>query len=461
MPDPAGAAPDRRPASPTAGARPGQSGSGPSLKTREAWSSPAGFILASIGSAVGIGNIWRFPYMVGTHGGGAFLIPYLLAVVLLGLPLMIAELTLGRHFRRSVVPAFEAIGTSLRGLGLFLVFVLTMILAYYLVVTGWVLAYFVAFAAGAPMSFADFTNSYAPLFFFVLSGGICFLVVRAGVRAGIERLSALLMPVLFVMVSVLAGVALALPGAARGVRFYLAPDFSALGDPLVWTAAFGQAFFSLGAGTGVMLTYGSYLPHGNVVRSAGLITGADLLVALIGGLVVFPTVFAFGFDPAAGVQLAFVTLPRIFQEMRLGLLFGATFFLLLFIAALTSAVSLLELPVATLIDAYGMRRTPATAVTAGTVLLVGFPSALSYTALKVELFGVPLLDLKDFAFGTIGMIVAALVVSVTAGWLAPARIVTADMGARRGVRRLFLMALRWVIPLVLGVTLAARVLERR
>ena len=347
------------------------------MPERETWSSRAGFVLACIGSAVGIGNLWRFPYVVGTHGGGAFLIPYVIAVAACGLPLMILEFALGRRFRSSVVPAFAALRPGLRWLGYGLVLVQTMILAYYLVVTGWVLAYFLAFAAGAPMTFAAFTDSYVPLLFFLLAGGLCFLVVQSGVRRGLERLCNVSMPVLIAMLGLLAAVALSLPGAGRGVAFYLTPDFTRLADPLVWTAAFGQAFFSLGVGTGIMLTYGSYLAHAGIARSALLITAADLVVAIAGGLVVFPVVFSFGYDPEAGVRLAFVTLPRIFEEMGFGLLFGSTFFLLLFFAALTSAVSILEVPVATLMDVWGISRRRAAAAATGVVMLLGLPSALS------------------------------------------------------------------------------------
>jgi NSS family neurotransmitter:Na+ symporter len=346
----------------------------------------------------------------------------------------------------------------LRFLGLVLVLILTMILAYYLVVTGWVLAYVLAFATGKPMSFAEFTSSYRPLVFFLLSAALCFVVVRTGVHGGIERLSRVLMPTLFVMLAVLVVVALSLPGASRGLAYYLTPEFPRLLDPLVWTAAFGQAFFSLGVGAGIMLTYAGYGVRGELLKTAMLITGADLLVALLGGLVVFPVVFSFGSDPAAGVQLAFVTLPRIFQEMTFGMVFGTAFFLLLFIAALTSAVSVLEVPVATLVDAYGVARKPATAIAAGAVTLIGLPSALSYTALKVELFGTPLLDLKDFAFGTLGLMTAGLVMSVTAGWFADEQILRMAVGGGPWRRGLFVVVVRFLIPLVLFVNLAVRML---
>ncbi len=426
---------------------------------REKWSSSIGFILASIGSAVGIGNIWRFPYMVGENGGGAFLIPYLIAVFLFGLPLMILEFALGRHFKTSVVPAFGTLGKKFKMAGFFLIFIMGMILSYYLVITGWVLAYSLFFIIGNPIPFSQFTGSYYPLLFFLISGGISFIVVRAGVKQGIEKLSKFLIPLLFAMLIALVIFALSLPGAAKGIEFYLTPDFTKLADPLVWTAAFGQAFFSLGVGTGIMLTYGSYMRDESIAKSAVIITVADLFVAILGGFVVFPIVFSSGLDPASGVKLAFVTLPPIFQEMSFGFLLGTVFFLLLFFAALTSAVSMLEVPVATLIDSYGFERKKATSIVSIIIILIGLPSALSYTTLKLELFGIPLLDIKDFAFGTIGIIAAGLILSIIAGWFIDEEIIFKQIGGSRWMQRLFMLTIKIFIPLILFINLMARVIN--
>jgi NSS family neurotransmitter:Na+ symporter len=424
---------------------------------REKWSSSIGFILASIGSAVGIGNIWRFPYIVGANGGGAFLIPYFIAVFMFGMPLMILEFVMGRHFKTSVVPAFSAIERRFRMAGFFLVFVMSMILSYYLVITGWVLAYSLFFIINQPVSFSDFTASYYPLWFFFISAGASFLVVRGGVRHGIEKLSRYLIPLLFTMLLLLLAFTLSLPGAARGIEFYLTPDFSKLSDPFVWTAAFGQAFFSLGVGTGIMLTYGSYMRDENIIKSAAMISVSDLLVALIGGLLVFPIVFSFGLDPASGVHLAFVTLPPVFQEMRFGIFLGTVFFLLLFFAALTSAVSMLEVPVATLIDSYGFERKKAASVVSGIIFVVGLPPALSYTILKLELFGKPLLDIEDFAFGTIGIIITGLILSFVAGWILDPGIIFKEIGGSRKLQLLFIVIIKFFIPLILFINLAIRI----
>jgi len=426
---------------------------------RERWSSTAGFVLASVGSAVGIENLWRFPYVVGTNGGGAFLVAFVVALLLCGLPLLIVELSLGQRFRASVVPTFERIDRRLRLVGLGLVLVPTLILAYYLVITGWVLAYVVVLGAGRSLSFSDFTGSYWPLACFAASGVLCLLVVRRGVERGLERAATVLVPGLFAVLLGLVGMALTLPGARPGVSFYLTPDFGRLADPTVWTAAFGQAFFSLGIGEGIMLTYGSYLARGSITRSAVAITAADLLVALLGGLIVFPIVFSLGVDPAAGVELAFVTLPPVFAALPLGPVLGALFVLLLFVAAMTSAVSLLEVPVATLIDVRGMARPRATALVMAAVLLAGLPAALSYTPVGLRLAGVPVLDLQDFAVGTVGLIAGGLVLSLVVGWGVP--LAALLPGPAPWVRRALVVAVRLVIPVVLAVTLLLRLVEGR
>lgn len=426
---------------------------------REKWSSSIGFILASIGSAVGLGNIWRFPYIVGLNGGGAFLIPYLIAVFLCGLPLMVLELAMGRHFKTSVVPTLSAIGKRFRFAGFFLVFVMGMILSYYLVITSWVLAYSIFFIVGVTIPFSAFTRSYYPLLFFLMSGIISFVVVRAGVKRGIEKLSKLLVPVLFGILCILVVFSLSLPGAMRGIEFYLTPDFSKLLNPYVWTAAFGQAFFSLSVGTGIMLTYGSYMGEERIVKSAAVITVADLLIAILSGFVIFPIVFSFGLDPATGVKLAFVTLPPIFQTMSFGSFWGAVFFLLLFFAALTSAVSMLEVPVATLIDSYGLKRKNATWIVSLIIILIGLPSALSYTPLQLELFGKPLLDLNDFAFGTVGIIAAGLVLSITVGWFLDLGIIFKEIEVGRRMQKLFLFVIKFFIPFVLLINLVSRVIK--
>ena len=420
---------------------------------REEWSSTLGFILASIGSAVGIGNIWRFPYIVGANGGGAFLVPYLVSVLLFGLPLMMLEFAIGRSTGMSVVSAFQSLRQRFSAAGLAIVVIVSLILSYYLVITSWVLAYALFFALNRPVDFGAFTGSYLPLIFFLLSGLAVFLTVRSGVREGIEKIARYLIPALVVILLFLVAFSLTEPGALEGVRFYLSPDYSKLADPAVWTAAFGQAFFSLSVGMSVMLTYGSYLKRGDLFRSASIIVVADMLIAILAGLMIFPLVFTAGVDPAAGVNLAFVTLPSVFVEMQFGMVLGALFFLMLFAAALTSAVSMLEVPVATLMDSYGYQRKRATLLVFAAVMLLGFPSALSYTALKLEIFGTPFLDLSDYAFGTIGLIVAGLILSIVGGWYMDRTRIYTEIGGCGWQQRVYMVLIRYCVPIILLITL--------
>jgi NSS family neurotransmitter:Na+ symporter len=420
---------------------------------REEWSSTLGFILASIGSAVGIGNIWRFPYIVGANGGGAFLVPYLIAVLLFGLPLMVLELAIGRSTGTSVISAFRSIRQRFAAAGLVIVVVVSLILGYYLVITSWVLAYALFFTFNQPVEFGAFTGSYLPLVFFLVAGLAVYVTVRSGVREGIERASRYLIPVLLVILISLVAVSLTEPGAVEGIGFYLSPDFSRLTDPAVWIAAFGQAFFSLSVGMGILLTFGSYLRREALFRNAGIIAAADILIAVLAGLAIFPLVFTAGLDPAAGVNLAFITLPTAFTEIRYGMLLGALFFLMLFAAALTSAVSMLEVPVAALMDSYGYPRKRATLLVFVAVMLLGLPSALSYTALNLEAFGMPFLDLADYAFGTIGLIVAGLIMCVVGGWFMSRTRLCAEIGGCGWQQTVYMALIRYGVPAILLITL--------
>lgn len=248
-------------------------------------------------------------------------------------------------------------------------------------------------------------------------------------------------------------IALTEPGAAEGIGFYLSPDFSRLTDPGVWIAAFGQAFFSLSVGMGILLTFGSYLGKEGLFRNAAIVAVADVLVAVLAGLVVFPLVFTAGLDPAAGVNLAFITLPAAFTEIQYGMVLGALFFLMLFAAALTSAVSMLEVPTAALMDSYGYPRKRATLLVFAAAMLLGLPSALSYTALNLEVLGTPFLDLADYAFGTIGLIVAGLLVSVVGGWFMSRSRICKEIGGCGWQQTVYMALIRYGVPAVLLITL--------
>ncbi len=355
---------------------------------RGIWSSNIGFLLAAIGSAIGLGNIWRFPYITGQHGGGAFVLVYMGCVLAVGIPILLAELLLGRKTQRDCVGAFRTLRPSspwaITGwLGVVSGFV---ILSYYGVVGGWVLHYtFLSLSNGfVGRSTAEVSTMFTTLagsptqqiawqtLFMLLTIGI----VGGGIHRGIERGNKIMMPMLFLLLCGLMIYSLGTKGAGAGVDFLLNPRWEEM-SPVGILEALGQAFFSLSLGMGAMITYGSYLQkESNLVRSAFYIALGDTLVAILAGFVIFPLVFSFGLEPASGPGLIFQTLPIAFSQLPAGVVIGSSFFILLTFAALTSAISLLEVVVAYFIDEQGWRRRPTTWIMGGIIFLCGVPSAL-------------------------------------------------------------------------------------
>jgi NSS family neurotransmitter:Na+ symporter len=380
------------------------------------WSSRNGFILAATGAAVGIGNIWRFPSVVGRNGGGAYLVPFLVAVFVFAVPLMILEINSGRRTRADIVATFRSVRPGFRVLGWGVVAIVVLILSYYLVITGWILAFLVSALAGSDISLSGFTGTYIPLVTFAASLLLVGGVLSFGVRDGIERLTTLLMPLVFVILLGMAAFSMTLSGFREGVVFFLTPDVAVLADPLIWSAAFGQAFFSLSAGMGILITYGSYVGEGmDVSEAAVVIAVADVLVAVLAGIVIFPIVFTFDLEPSLGTELAFSTLPAAFSLLPGGRVVAGAFFALLFAAAITSAVSMMEVGVSTVRGATRLSRGQATVLVSLLVFVLGIPSLLSYTPFQFRLFGTPFLDLLDDSVGTLGLPVTALVISITFG----------------------------------------------
>jgi len=397
---------------------------------REQWRSGLGFVLATLGAAVGVGNVWRFSYVAGENGGGAFVLVYVLFVAAIGLPLMLAEFALGRAAQRGPEAAFATLAPRgpWRRAGLPGVLVAALILAYYAVVAGWTLRFFAvhlfgeggaAAALPAAQRLEAFLGSAEPVAWQALVMAACVAVVWGGVQRGIEASTTLLMPLLAVVLLVLAGYALSLPGAAQGLAFIFRPDWAVLAKPGVYLAALGQAFFSLGLACGVMVTYGSYLPHRrSLLRPAAAVVAGDTAFAVVAGVMVFPAVFSFGLDPAAGPALAFVTMPQVFEQMPFGRWFGAAFFGLLAMAALTSAISVLEVVVAFLMDRWGLRRRTAALGAGGAVFVLGLPAALSFGWLGgVRIGGLGELDAMDFLASNVLMPLNGLLVAVFVGWV--------------------------------------------
>lgn len=434
---------------------------------REQWSTRPAFVLATLGSAVGLGNIWRFSYVAGENGGGAFLLVYLAAVLVVGLPLLLAEFALGRHAQSDVVRAFEraAPRSPLRFVALLAVAGSAIILGYYSVVAGWTLGYLADYTAGRLLPSAGedparrfrelIADPVEPLLWHLLFVAATVAVVAGGLRRGIERANRILVPLLGVTVVGLAVYSLTLPGAGAGVAFLLAPDWSALARPEVYLAALGQAFFSLGLAMGVLVTYGSYLgrEHG-LPTAAGAVVGGDLLFALVAGLAIFPAVFAFGLAPAQGPVLAFVVLPQVFAAMPGGALAAAAFFFLLAAAALTSAVSLLEVSVAYAVRRFALSRLRAAALLGLLVFLIGVPSALGFGPWSgVRVLGRGLLDALDHVISDFVLPLAGIGTSLLAGWAWQSRTAIGEAGLGTTLGRLWLGLLRYLIPLVIALVL--------
>ena len=426
----------------------------------ERWSSHAVFILAAIGAAVGIGNIWRFPAVLGQNGGGAYLVPYLIAVFVFALPLMILEITMGRHFRGTVVSSFKAVRPAFHILGWLICAIIFLILSYYLVITGWTIAFTLFAAAGNTTTFAGFTGSYMPILYGIVAILLTGLVVAVGVRKGIERISIMMVPVIVIALVVMVLYCTTLPGFEEGIRFLFTPDFSALSHTDLWIAAFGQAFFSLSVGEGILLTYGSYMAREqDIPRSALIISIADLSVALLAGLVMFPVVFSFGLSPTTGTDLAFTTLPLAFSLMPAGYLVAVAFFVVLFFSAFTSAVAMLEVCVASVQEAVAWSRKKTAAILTGILLVVSLLPALSFSAANLSLGGIPVLDFMDETIGTLGLLLAAAIVAIAFTWFLPREVFEAETGRVTRLNQLVFFLCKYVIPAVLVITIGVHLLS--
>ncbi len=436
---------------------------------RGQWNSKIGFIMAAAGSAIGLGNIWRFPYVVGENGGGAFVFFYVLFVILIGLPYMFAELSLGRATQKNPVGAIETIRPKSfwRLAGFLGVITGVGILSFYSVIAGWTVAYIYKMLIGNVGDFTAFVaDPGGEILLFALFVLITTLIVQRGVSEGIEKWSKILMPVFFILLLALVIYSLTLDGASKGLEFYLKPDFSKItGRTLL--AALGQAFFSLSLGMGTMITYGSYLSkNDNLVTSSVSVAVFDTLIALFAGLIIFPALFAMGEDPAAGPALVFVILPKLFLQMPGGLIVGALFFVLLSVAALTSTISLLEVPVSYMIDDHKVDRKKIVWAVAGFTLLLGIPSALSQGAndfftnfglIPASYTGPDFLSQMSFLFGDIALAVGAISLSLFVGWVwgVDKAADEIEQGAPffKKTRWIWSFIVRYVIPVVIFLVL--------
>jgi NSS family neurotransmitter:Na+ symporter len=397
---------------------------------RGTWGSKIAFILAATGSAIGLGNIWRFPAMVSQHGGAVFVLVYILAVALIGFTVMLAELTIGRHAQKNPVGAIGHIKprSPWKFIGYLGVITGVCILSYYSVVAGWTIGYMVKSASGAfsgevtsqltEKIYTEFTsNPLQVIFLLFLFIGVTTYIISKGVKKGIERWTRILMPILFLLIIFLALRALTLPRASVGLAYYLKPEFSKLSGTVI-LFALGQAFFSLSLGMGTMITYGSYISKSdNLVSSAGWVTFSDTLIALLAGLIIFPTLaFAYQEMNVGGFGLVFQVFPIIFSQIPGGYIFALLFFSLLCVAALTSTISLLEVPVAYLVDEREWSRKKAALAVGFISFVIGVPAALSFGGMniftRIDFFGK-----FDFIFGNISLAVGALLICVFVGYV--------------------------------------------
>lgn len=438
------------------------------------WKSTFGFLLAAAGSAIGLGNIWRFPYVVGTNGGAAFVFIYLIAVVLVGYPMMVTELTIGREAQKNPVGAFKKLAPNtpwwLAGaLGVLAGFV---ILSFYSVVAGWALSYFFKAITGRLAEGTDFINLFMyhvshpviPIIWHGLFMGLTILVIACGIVKGIERWAKILMPLLLGLIIILVIRSVTLPGSAEGLLFYLKPDFSAITAQTI-LSALGQSFFTLSLGMGAMLTYGSYLSRKETIGdNAAWIIGLDTGIAIIAGFAILPAVFALGFDPAAGGGLAFITLPGVFATMPGGTFFGSLFFLLLSIAALTSAFSLLEVVTSWLVDEYKWKRKKAAIILGIVIFALGIPASLSFGVLEhLKIGDMIFFDFLDFMQESIILPLGALLAALFAGYIWKAKKTRHAANNPAGIIKLgvwFDILIRYIVPLGIIIVMVFGLIDK-
>ncbi|MBM2886047.1 sodium-dependent transporter [Chromobacterium phragmitis] len=431
---------------------------------RTQWGSRLGFILASAGATVGLGSVWKFPYVTAMNGGGVFLLVYLAFTFTLGLALLQAELAIGRAAGCGAVGAFSRLGSRRwKLLGYSGVLCCFLVFAFYSVVGGWTLGYLLRALDGRVMSddmsalgqlFGQYVGNPAEaLLTHALFAGLTLLVVVGGVQQGIERAGKVLMPLLFLLMLGLIARALTLPGALAGAEALFRPDFSRL-TPAMLVEALGLACFSLSVGAGCMLAYGSYLGQDTRLGNSALwVTGLTALTSVLAGLMIFPAIYAFGLDPQAGPGLTYMVMPVVFNHLPYGQLFAIVFFILLLMAALTSAVSLLEVVVILPIDEFGVSRRKATLAVTALVFLAGVPAALSFGPLgDCKLFGRNIFELMDYAACNILLPLGCIGTALFAGrvaWPAVSDQLRLSAWAEAWMR----LSCRWLAPLLIGVVL--------
>ena len=441
---------------------------------RSSFTGKIGFVLAAAGSAVGLGNIWRFPYLAAKYGGGMFLLVYIILSVTFGFSLMVAEIAIGRKTQLSAIGAFRALDRRFAFVGPLASVVPIIILPYYSVIGGWVMKYIAGFAMGEANAMAQnkyFDNYIAqvgePIFWFVLFIAITAIIVFFGVEKGIEKVSKIMMPILILLtVGIVIYTIATMDGAWEGVIYYIKPDLSHFSLMTV-VAAMGQLFYSMSLAMGIMITFGSYMKKDiSIEKSTHQIEIFDTGIAFLAGLMIIPAVFAFsGGDKSAlgqGPGLMFVTLPKIFDAMPGGSVIGAAFFIMVFFAALTSSISLMETVVSIFMDKLGLGRRPCCLIVFAGSLLLGLPSTLGYSVWKdVKILGMQFLDFFDFISNSVLMPIVALCTCIFVGYFLKPKAISEEVelsGPFKG-KKLFSIMIRFVAPVCILLILASAVLD--
>lgn len=442
-------------------------------KQRGSFTNKLGFVLAAAGSAVGLGNLWRFPYLAAKHGGGVFLLVYLILAVTFGFALMVTEIAIGRKTHLSAVGAFEKLNRKCGFIGYLACLVPFIITPYYCVIGGWVLKYFTVFVtnqvseAASDEFFTSFiTQPAAPVIFFVIYASATMVIVMLGVEKGIEKASRLMMPLLVVMTVVISVFGLMQPGAVDGLIYYLKPDFGRFSATTV-LAAMGQLFYSMSLAMGIMITYGSYMKkEASLEKSVRQIEIFDTGIAFMAGLMIIPAVFAFsgGSEEALGKgpSLMFITLPKVFDSMKLGTVIGAVFFLLVLFAALTSSISLAETLVSIVMDKLGWTRKKTCVLILIFILAIGIPVSLGFGIWSfIAPFGMSLLDFFDFVSNSVLMPIVAILTCIFVGFvIKPKAIIDeVEINGKFGIKKFYSVMIKYIAPVFLAAILIFAVME--
>ncbi len=442
-------------------------------ENRSSFTGKIGFVLAAAGSAVGLGNIWRFPYLAAKYGGGIFLLVYILLAITFGFALMTAEIAIGRKTGLSAIGAFKSLEKKYAFIGYLAAIVPAIILPYYSVIGGWVTKYLFDFVSGGAVAtaqdayFGNFISQTGePILWFFVFLGITALIVLGGVEKGVEKVSKLMMPVLIVLSIVIAIYSVCLPGAMEGVKYYIMPDFSKFSVTTV-LAAMGQLFYSMSLAMGIMITYGSYMKKDvNLESSVTQIELFDTGIAFLAGLMIIPAVFVFsGGTPEAlgkGPSLMFVTLPKVFETMAGGTYIGIAFFLLVLFAALTSSISLMETVVSIVCDKFKMKRSLSCLIVFVFSVVLGLLSTLGYGIwADVKIIGLQFLDFFDFISNSVLMPIVAFFTCVFVGYvIKPQSIIEeVEISGKFGRKALFNIVIKYLAPVCIVLILVSSVLD--